>query len=87
MSAKYTMQFIGYYYSDNGLCNLYKSPKKKDNWVSNICYYDSYMRKFYSPNIKNIAVNGRNIDKMRKSENYWSKFITLTHDSFVLKNV
>lgn len=80
------MLFIGYYYSEHGLCYLYKSPTKKTNWVSNICYYDSFLGKFYSPNIKNISVNGRDADGMRKSENFWSKFITSAHDSFVLNN-
>jgi hypothetical protein len=79
------MLFIGYYYSENGLCYLYKAPMKMSNWVSNIVYYDDYNKSLYSPNMKNLAANGRDAEGSRLSEYSWSKFLTDAHDSFVLK--
>ena len=77
------MLFIGYYYADTGLYYLYKASSKKPNWVSNICYYDSYTNRLYSPNMRNLAQNGRDADGIKHAEHFWKKFITDTHDSFV----
>jgi len=79
------MLFIGYYYTDRDVCYLYKSPGKMSNWVSNIVYFDEETNRLYSPNIKNLAKNGRNADGAPMSDLYWASFITDAHDSFVLK--
>ena len=76
---------IGYYYGDNGISFLYKSPIKKTNWVTNICYFDQVRQKLYSPNLKNLAEFGRDSCGLRRSELYWLNFITDVHDSFVLR--
>lgn len=75
---------IGYYYSDKGEFNLYKSDIILNNWVTNICYYDHYENKYYSPNMKNLMNNSRDNHYNKIPHDNWSKFIILSHPSFVL---
>ena len=53
------MRYIGYYYSDEGLFNLYTMKYVAPNWISNICYYNYYTQRFYSPSLANISKHGR----------------------------
>ena len=78
------MRHIGYYYSDNGLFYLFDTGMLGRNWVSNICYYDTFLEKYYSPNIKNIMTNGRDLNMGRISISNLQAEITATHSSFVL---
>ena len=78
------MRHIGYYYSDHGLYHLYNTGMFQRNWVSNICYYDTYHNKYYSPNIKNIMTFGRDLNMDRISVSGLQAEITTTHSSFVL---
>jgi hypothetical protein len=76
---------IGYYYSEKGLFHLYKTNMMKQNWVTNICYYDTFDNKYYSPNIKNLMSNSRDNQYRIIPYQKWNDYITYSHDSFVLK--
>jgi len=78
------MLHIGYYYSDYGLFDLYKMDGLNPNWVTNICYYDSYNKKYFSPNMKNLIANGRDLNGAHFNEQLLSRDIRYTHSSFVL---
>ena len=78
------MKHIGYYYSDYGLFYLYRMDGLNSNWVTNICYWDSYNNKYFSPTIKNLIMNGRDLYYKRFTEGTLSKDITYSHPSFVL---
>lgn len=75
---------IGYYYSEKGEFSLYKSNVMLYNWVTNICYYDAYDNKYYSPNMKNLMNNSRDNNHNKIPYDSWSKFIVLSHPSFVM---
>jgi hypothetical protein len=77
------MQVIGSYYANSGVYKLYKSLKRTPNAVSNIYYYDLCEKKYYSPNMKNLSINGRDMCGYRKPGHYWATFITEWHDSMV----
>lgn len=79
-----SLKHIGYYYSDNGLMNLYSTAQRLDNWVTNICYYDTFRKICHSPSLQNIAINGRSLDWKRYDEVYWTRFMNSSHSSFVL---
>jgi hypothetical protein len=74
---------IGFYYTDTGVCNLYKCFKRNPVDVSNIYYYDLYKKQYYSPNMKNLETNGRTMNGYKKPAHYWSQFIIDSHDSMV----
>jgi hypothetical protein len=76
---------IGLYYTDYGAYLLYRVDQRKEDWVSNICYFDSNNLKYYSPNLRNIAQYGRDHDGLAHEEWYWSSYISDTYPSFVSK--
>ena len=78
------MHQIGYYYADNGVFHLYNTDFRMGNWVSNICYYDTLLGKYYSPNIKNVMLYGRDLHMGRFSVTALQAEISTTHSSFVL---
>lgn len=78
------MKLIGHYYSDYGLFYLYRMDGLNSNWVTNICYYDTYNNKYFSPNVKNLIQNGRDLNGARFNEKILSQDIMYTHPSFVL---
>ena len=53
------MRYIGFYYSPDGLFNLYAMDYVAPNWVSNICYYNYYTKSYYSPSLYHISKYGR----------------------------
>lgn len=79
------MQHIGYYYADHGLFSLYNTKMYSSNWVTNICYYDSYYGKFYSPNMKNLLLNGRDLEMQRLDNQSISAQVSNSHSSFVMR--
>jgi len=76
---------IGYYYSEDGLFNLYKTNMFAYTWVTNICYYDSLKGRYYSPNMKNLLENGRNLRWQRFNVEDLTKNVVSAHSSFVLR--
>jgi hypothetical protein len=75
---------IGYYYTNDEVFCLYQTGMFAYNWVTNICYYDTNTGKYYSPNIKNIIANGRDLNGGRFNVNSLSKNIVSSHSSFVM---
>jgi len=74
---------IGYYYSDYGTCRLYALDHCKGNWVSNVCYWNPILQKYYSPNMKELELNGRALSWERLHGHQWARHIKQAHVSFV----
>jgi hypothetical protein len=78
------MRQIGYYYADDGLFNLYDTGMFAYNWVTNICYYNTRTDKYFSPNMKNLINNGRNLSWDRFTSEQLLQNISSAHQSFVM---
>ena len=78
------MHCIGHYYCpEGGLYHLYRANYRMETWVSNLCYYDTTTRQYYSPRMDNIARYGRDMDGQRHDEHWWGYYVLVTHTSFV----
>jgi len=78
------MRCIGTYYSDYGAALLYAAPFMKDRWITNICFQNPVSGLFYSPTMANIVLNGRDHDGCRRDSSFWSEYVIMAHDSYVL---
>jgi hypothetical protein len=68
------MRYIGYYYSDEGMYNMYVMDYVAPNWVSNICYHNTRLGRYYSPSLANISKYGRSDSGMQWPEHVWAQF-------------
>jgi len=78
------MRCIGTYYSDYGIALLYQASFMKDRWITNICFQNPMTGALYSPTMTNIVLHGRDHDGCRRDSTFWSSYVNLAHDSFVL---
>lgn len=72
-----TTRCIGTYDTLNDTYLLYQVDYLNPQWFSNICYFDTILQKFYSPNLVNIASNAKDIDGQKRDEYYWNQYINL----------
>lgn len=76
------MRCIGTYYTHNYECMLYQVSYVKPSWISNLCYFDTYNNGLYSPNLRNLALNARDIEGVQRDEYYWARYVTIPNSLF-----